>query len=148
METDSASLASLRMLDCYPELFSEKERRQVDEWITRGLVVKAEGDRLNVTQAGEQAYWSQFEGQRAQEVVDVLDENIVGVLEDAERGLSLAELATRWSGGVLLLTGHDVLSTFDRWIAGQWRYGSVESVVQCSRVVAAYERLNNSQARQ
>ncbi|SDR62523.1 hypothetical protein [Paraburkholderia tuberum] len=148
METDSVSLAGLRSLDCYPEMFSERERRQVDEWITGGLVVKAEGDRLNITQAGEQAYWSQFPGQRAQEVVDVLDENIVGVLEDAERGLSLADLATRWSGGVLLLTGHDVLSAFDRWRAGQWKYGGVDSVVERSRVVAACERFNNAQVHQ
>lgn len=141
-----ASLALLRSLDCYPELFSEAEQRQVDEWLSSGLVVKTDRGLLNITEAGERAYWSQHPGARAQEVVDALDENIMGVLADAERGLSLVELATRWSGGVILLTIDDVLSAFNRWREGQWKYGRVDSVAEHGRVVAAYERLNTAQA--
>jgi hypothetical protein len=79
----NASLAELRSLDCYPELFSEAEQRQVDEWISGGLVVKTDRGLLNITEAGERAYWSRHPGARAQEVVDALDENIMGVLADA-----------------------------------------------------------------
>lgn len=135
----NASISELRSLDCYPEQFSEAAQRQVDEWRGSGLVVKTDQGLLNITEAGERAYWSQLPGARAQEVIDVLDENIMGVLADAERGLSLDGLATRWSGGVLLLTTEDVLSAFNRWRAGQWKYGRVDSVAEHGRVVAAYE---------
>jgi hypothetical protein len=142
----SAPFDGLRFLDCYPEMFSEMEQRQVDGWICGGLVVKTECGLLNITEAGARAYWSQRPEARSQEVIDVLDENIMGVLENAEHGLSLEELATRWSGGVLFLSKDDVLSAFKRWREGRWKYGCIEPVAEHSRFVAVYQRLITTSA--
>lgn len=120
---------------------SEAERRQVEVWIGCGFIRVAEQGLLAITEAGERAYWAPFPGAREQEMMDVLDENVLGVLADAERGLSLDELAKGWSHGVLLLTPQDILGTLDRWREGQWKYKRTRSLAWQARAAAAYDRL-------
>ncbi|ODP34996.1 hypothetical protein [Pandoraea sp. ISTKB] len=144
MEAKIASLPALLALCGDPELLSEAERSQLETWLMRGLVARGDDELLRITQLGEDAYWSHFHGKRAQEVMDLFDENIMGVLADVERGLTLADIAALWSGGVLLLTGHDVLSTFQRWMDGQGKYPALYSALDLSRVISAYKRITSA----
>jgi len=144
INTVDPSLAGLRGLESYPDYLSPRECRQFETWIALGLVSpRVDGQlagQLAITADGERAFWALFPGGREREVIDILDENVLGVLTDIERGQSLEELATSWSGDVVILTADDVSSALIRWKEGRWKYGSLDSVVERGRALAAFER--------
>lgn len=135
------SLDGLRTLDLYPNELSRRENQQVEQWLQNGLVSRRDDGRLVVTTAGEHAYWSCIPEQRAHEIIDVLDENILGVLADIERGASLSELAASWTRDVLILTSNDVGSAIARWRDGTCKYGPIELIADRDRVNRACAQL-------
>jgi len=130
MNAADPSLTGLRGLACYPDDLSPRECRQFEKWLTLGLVSRRADGQLAITVEGERAYWALFPGGREREVIDILDENVLGVLADIERGQSLEELAASWSGDVLILTADDVFSALIRWKEGRWKYGSLDAIVE------------------
>jgi hypothetical protein len=135
------SLDGLRTLDLYPHQLSPRERLQVEQWLDLGLVTKRDDGRPVVTDAGARAYWSRIPEQRAHEVMDVLDENMLGVLADIETGASLSELAASWSQDVLLLASGDIADTIARWKDGTCKYGPVDLIADRDRIARACVQL-------